>query len=85
VSPFTGLEDRLKTLIEDAVRDAEQHAGAIDQVIYTGLTDVGVPAPWAQTVADEVKMLIDHFSADHAPAQPEPAPEPQPDPGVPQP
>jgi hypothetical protein len=85
VSPFTGLEDRLKTLIEDAVRDAEQHAGAIDQVIYTGLTDVGVPAPWAQTVADEVKMLIDHFQSDHAPAQPEPAPEPQPDPGVPQP
>jgi hypothetical protein len=83
VSPFTGLEDRLKTLIEDAVRDAEQHAGAIDQVIYTGLTDVGVPAPWAQTVADEVKMLISHFAADHAPAQPEPAPEPQPDPGVP--
>jgi hypothetical protein len=81
VSPFTGLEDRLKTLIEDAVRDAEQHAGAIDQVVFTGLTDAGVPAPWAQTVADEVKMLADHFSADHAPAQP--APEPQPDPGVP--
>lgn len=83
MSPFTGLEDRLKTLIEDAVRDAEQHAGAIDQVVFTALTDAGVPAPWAQTVADEVKMLVDHFASDRAQAQPEPAPEPQPDPGVP--
>ena len=83
MSVFGSLEDKLKTLVEDAVREAEQHAGAIDQVIYTGLTDVGVPAPWAQTVADEVKMLIDHFSAEHAPQPPEPQPEPAADPGVP--
>jgi hypothetical protein len=83
VSPFTGLEDRLKTLIEDAVREAEQHAGAIDQVVFTALTDAGVPAAWAQTVADQAKMLIDHFQSDRAQAQPEPVPEPQPDPGVP--
>ena len=84
-SEIAELGDKVRAFIEDAVREAEQHAGAIDQVIYTGLTDVGVPAPWAQTVADEVKMLINHFSQDHAPAQPGPAPEPQPDPGVPQP
>ena len=83
MSVLEGLEAKLKAFVEDAVREAEQHAGAIDQVIFTALTDAGVPPPWAQTVADQVKMLADHFAADRAQAQPEPAPEPQPDPGVP--
>lgn len=82
MSVLEGLEARLKAFVEDAVREAEQNAPAIDQAIYTAMTAAGVPAPWAQTAADEVKMVIEHFSVDHAsqPSQPEPV---QPDPGVP--
>jgi hypothetical protein len=85
VSVLEGLEARLKAFVEDAVREAEQNAPAIDEAIYTAMTAAGVPAPWAQTAADEVKMVIEHFAADHAQqSAPEPQPEPvQPDPGVP--
>jgi hypothetical protein len=85
VSVLEGLEARLKAFVEDAVREAEQNAPAIDAAIYTAATAAGVPPAWAQNLADDVKNVIDHFAQDHAPAQPEPAPEPQPDPGVPQP
>jgi hypothetical protein len=83
VSVLAGLETRLKAFVEDAVREAEQNAPEIDAAIYTAMTAAGVPPAWAQNAADQVKMAIDHFAADHAPAQPEPAPEPVPDPGVP--
>jgi hypothetical protein len=84
VSVLEGLEARLKAFVEDAVREAEANAPAIDQAIYTAMTAAGVPAPWAQTAADEVKMVIEHFAADHAQPEPAPQPEPvQPDPGVP--
>lgn len=83
MSVFGSLEDKLKTLVEDAVHEAEANVPAIDQVIFAALTDVGAPAPLAQTAADWVKMVIDHFSQDHAAQQSEPAPEPVPDPGTP--
>jgi hypothetical protein len=87
VSVLEGLETRLKAFVEDAVREAEASAPAIDAAIYSAMTAAGVPPAWAQNAADQVKMAIDHFASDHAPAQPEPAPElapePQPDPGVP--
>lgn len=79
MSVLEGLEAKLKAFVEDAVREAEASAPAIDAAIYAAMTAAGVPPAWAQNAADEVKMAIDHFASEHAPQAPEPAA----DPGVP--
>lgn len=77
MSVLAELETKLKTFVEDAVREAESHEQAIDAAVYQAATAAGVPAAWAQSLADGVKMAIDHFSQDHAPAAPAAPEQPQ--------
>jgi hypothetical protein len=85
VSVLDGLEAKLKAFVEDAVREAEQNAPAIEASVADVLHEAGAPPEIAAALGGLVKLLRDHFSSLAPAAQPEPAPEPQPDPGVPQP
>lgn len=83
MSVLEGLEAKLKAFVEDAVREAEASAPAIDAAIFAALQDAGAPAPLAQVLSDGLKMILDHFEADHAAQPAPPAPEAAADPGTP--